>query len=94
MEARILIPNQENFIKEGQMKSLKWEPLDYKITPGMFEPLTKKKKESMIIQNNETGNLLKEIEECKERSNSIVVKRESVSVPDQSDGTDKSEIIK
>lgn len=48
-EARILIPNQDNFIKEGQMKSLKWEPLDYKITPGMFEPLTKKKKESMII---------------------------------------------
>ena len=41
------------------MKSLKWEPLDYKITPGMFEPLKKKEKQSLIIPSNETGNLLK-----------------------------------
>jgi hypothetical protein len=31
------------------MKTLKWEPLDYKITPGMYEPLKKKKRESLII---------------------------------------------
>ena len=66
-QARVLIPNQDHFVKEGLMKNLKWEPLDYKITPGMYEPLKKKKRDSMIIQG-ETGSLLKEIEECKDRS--------------------------
>jgi len=38
----------------------------------MYEPLKIKKRESLIISSGETGSLLKEIEECKERSQSLM----------------------
>ena len=36
-KARQLIPNQEEFIKEGETKIVKWDPWYYKVSKETFE---------------------------------------------------------